>query len=511
MDRRRFLLSSAAAASAPLVPAGSLWSQAAASAHHLPASDVHYQRTKSYIEETPVPEYHWASDAAYERFRDMKFGVRVHWGLYSIEGLPNESWPFLSKSFAQRAAYNQLYKTWNPAGFDADAWLDLFEAGGAKMFSFTTKHHEGFSMFATRTRVRSRVDWTAPGGPQMVPCDLPYSIMETPFARDVVLELTTAAHKRNIAIDLYFSHPDWYDADFRPYALHPLQTGASIHDREVQQRQRQGAIFTVVSGPSPAEASRMMLRHREQLTELLTRYGRIDMLCLDQWLGPAVWPELRKTLLHIRTLQPDVMLRARGIGNYGDYYTPERFVPGGKENGTAPWFVIYPLGTSFSYDPNPANYKGADWIVHNLVDAVAKGGNFMVGIGPDGSGRFAPEAARQLKEAGGWLQVNGAGIYATRTRPGDLWQEGDAIRYTISKDGRTVYAFVLAWPGKSLTLGTVRPQPASNVTLLGSETPLAWTWDAASGATIRLPDDLQDEAHRPCRWVWCFKIAASQA
>lgn len=506
MNRRDFLFSAAAVSIAPARP---VRPQTGLPPHQLPPSDVHYQRTRSYVEEVPVAEYRWGSDAAYERFRDMKFGLRVHWGIYSIQGLPNESWPFLAKSFVERTAYNELYKTWNPTGFDAEAWLDLFQAGGAKMFSFTTKHHEGFSMFDTKTRVRSRVDWQAQGGPRIVPCDLAYCIMETPFRRDVVAELCAAAQKREMAIDLYFSHPDWYDTDFRPYAFHPLQTDTSITDRAVQARLRQGDIFTVAPDPSPTEVSRMMLRHRAQLTELLTRYGRIDMLCLDQWLGPAVWPELRKTILQIRALQPDVMLRARGIGNYGDYYTPERFVPGGKENGSVPWFVIYPLGSSFSYDPDPAKYKGGEWIVHNLVDAVAKGGNFMVGIGPDGSGRFAPEAARQLQQTGDWLRVNGEGIYATRPRPGDLWREGDLIRYTVSKDRSSTYAFALDWPRNSLNLRTVRPEPSSTVTMLGFKTALTWSWDVASGTTIRLPDELQDKSHRPCPWVWGFKIAAS--
>ena len=84
------------------------------------------------------------------------------------------------------------------------------------------------------------------------------------------------------------------------------------------------------------------------------------------------------------------MLRARGIGNYGDYYTPEGFVPGDKGNTDTPWFVIYPLGTSFSYERVAENHKGAAWVVRSLVDSVAKGGNFMVGIGPDGEGRFHP-------------------------------------------------------------------------------------------------------------------------
>lgn len=123
-------------------------------------------------------------------------------------------------SFADRQQYQQLYKTWDPSGFDADRWMNLFQESGMKMFAFTTKHHEGFSMFDTKTRVRQRANWTAPGGPAIESCDLAYSIMETPFRRDVVKELCDAAHKRGIKIDLYFSHPDWYDADFRPYVYH---------------------------------------------------------------------------------------------------------------------------------------------------------------------------------------------------------------------------------------------------------------------------------------------------
>ena len=169
------------------------------------------------------------------------------------------------------------------------------------------------------------------------------------------------------------------------------------------------------------------------------------------------------------------MLRARGIGNYGDYYTPEGFVPGSRENTAMPWFVIYPLGRSFSYEPDPARHKGGGWIIRNLVDAVAKGGAFMVGIGPDGSGRFHPTAIENLKEAGAWLRVNGEAIYATRPREGDLWHEGDNIRYTRSKDGRFVYAIALEWPGRRLTLEGVRPAAGSAVSMLGLTQPLAWT------------------------------------
>jgi alpha-L-fucosidase len=508
MNRREFV-----AATAALAASSALRGQSPASnPHGFPPSVIAFD---TEIEDTPIPEYHHAPTAAYESFQDMKFGVRIHWGIYSIWHRGAESWPYLPMSFEDRQKYMSLYKTWNPTAFDAGQWMDTFQQAGMKMFAFTSKHHEGFSMFDTKTRVRSRANWTAPGGPCIEPCDLAYSIMETPFRRDVVRELTDAAHKRDIKIDLYFSHPDWYDADFRPYAAHPLQVPSAAqlqlpHDIDLTLKQF-GGHPVIVPDPTPAEDARMIARHRAQLIELLTNYGTIDMLCLDIFLGRHSWPEMRKTILELRRLQPNVMLRNRGIGNYGDYYTPERVVPGTSPTSEKPWFTIYPLGSNFSYEPDAAKYKGASWIVHNLADTVAKGGGLMIGVGPSAQGDFHPEAVRQMKEAGDWLRVNGEAIYATRPREATLWSEstGDAkidVRFTRTKDRRYTYAIMTAWPGRQITLTTVRPRPNSTVTLLGSTTPIRYTFDAARGTTFTLPETLQRESNRPCDHAWSLRI-----
>ena len=246
----------------------------------------------------------------------------------------------------------------------------------------------------------------------------------------------------------------------------------------------------------------MVARHRAQLEELLTNYGEIHMLSLDQWFGPKVWPELRKTILQLRKLQPEVMLRARGIGNYGDYYTPEGFVPGDKSNTETPWMVIYPLASGFSFDPDASHYKGSRWIVHNIVDTAAKGGNFQVGIGPDASGRFHPVAIEQLRDVGRWLRVCGEGIYATRAREAAHWREGDEIRFTRAKDNRTVYCFALQWPGKSLTLQSVKPKADSKITMFGYPEPMKWKFDSALGLKIDIPEILQSEDRRPNQYAW---------
>jgi alpha-L-fucosidase len=481
------------------------------SLHRLPPENSHYQTVRDFIEEVPVHGYEWASPAAYEAFYDMKYGIRIHWGLYSVAGFHGESWPFLDLDYPARARYNQMYKTWNPVGFDADEWTSLFADNGMRMFAFTTKHHEGFSMWDTKTRVRNRIRWDGPGSPVIENCDLAYSIMETPFRRDVVKELTEAGHKRGLRISLYFSHPDWYDADFRPYADHPAQVPLSpeLDPEWKQARKKLGALLWMAPNPTPEEVKRMMARHRAQIEELLTNYGEIDMLSLDQWLGPKVWPQLRQTLFRIRELQPNVMVRARGIGNYGDYYTPEGYVPGSKANTTMPWMVIYPLAEGFSFDPVAAHYKGAQWIVHNIIDTVAKGGSFQVGVGPDAMGRFHPTAVEQIKQVGVWMKTAGGGIYATRSRAGDLWREGNSIRYTRSKDKRTVYCYALDWPGNSLRLTTVNPAAGSRITMFGYPEPLRWKYDSATGLTINLPESMADPSRRPTQYAWGWTMQVS--
>ncbi|MDR3232055.1 MAG: alpha-L-fucosidase, partial [Planctomycetaceae bacterium] len=171
----------------------------------LPESDGHYQMVKSYIEDEPDADYIHASEKAHEAFRDIKFSIRIIWGVYSKWGI-EASWPTLNYSFAKRQEYQELYKTFNPTEFDAEEWMQWFERCGMQAFAFITKHHDGFSMWHTKTRIVRRPNWLNPANRIIEKCDLAYSIEETPFKRDIVKELCDAAHKHDIKIDLYFSH-----------------------------------------------------------------------------------------------------------------------------------------------------------------------------------------------------------------------------------------------------------------------------------------------------------------
>lgn len=457
----------------------------------LPKNDAHWQPVASYVEETPHPDYKQAPESAREAFRDLKYGVRIHWGVYSMLGV-DASWPFLKMTNEQKQSYQELYRRFNPVDFDADEWMSFFRRNGMNVCAFTSKHHDGFSMFDTRTRVRRRVHWTAPGGPRLEECDLAYSIMETPFHRDIVRELSEAAKRHGVKLDLYFSHPDWYDADFRPFVDHPAAHCAGIPPR-------------VDPVAHPDQWRHFVERHREQLKEVVTRYNP-DLVCLDMWFDETAWPDLRETIKQIRKLRPNVMLRARGIGNYGDYYTPEGFVPGAKENTSMPWMVIYQLAGQWSYQPDPSRYHDGAWIVRNLVDCVAKGGAFMVGIGPDERGRFHPKAIEAIEVAGAWLRRNGEAIYGTRPRPGDLWKEGDSVRFTRSKDNRVLYAIASALPGDTLRLATVKPRPDATVRLLGEPGTLSWHADADGALVIELPARLLSALQQPDQLPYAFRI-----
>ena len=438
------------------------------------------------------PDYRHAGPEALERWQDWKFGLRIHWGLYTLVN-GGESWVIKAHEGDKEwlKNYYALSQQFNPTGFDAEEWMQIMKRGGMKYFSFTTKHHEGFCLWDTKTLQRG---FTKNPDGSFSEVTNHFSVMDSPFKRDIVGELVKAGRRNRLGVSLYYSHIDWHDWDF---GWDHQMWGKK--NRSPASNFWYDGTFTKKED-DPARWAACVQKERDQLTELLTKYGPIDSLCFDMSWIKSGQSDLNDIAKMCRQLQPNLLMRNRGIGNYGDYETPEQTVPEDPTEVKRPWQVIYPCSSGFSYKKND-RYRSQEWILENLIDIVAKGGNFQVGFGPDPQGKWPTEMIERVNYVGDWLKVNGESIYATR--PWHRFHEGKDLRFTRSKDGRYVYVISLVWPGESLTTSLVKAKPGSQVHLLGSDQALTWKQEGDL-LSIAIPPSIAD--HKPCAQAYAFKI-----
>jgi alpha-L-fucosidase len=431
------------------------------------------------------PNYHNAPAAAVEAWKDLKFGMRIHWGPYSVMGL-DASWPLQGSSREFQKIYFTLYQSFNPTDFRADGWAELAERAGMKYFVFTTRHHDGFSMFDTKTdvdsirRIPSKSSQGGVGATES--CRIHYSMMDTLYPNDIVDSLAQAFRKRGMGVGLYYSWPDWHDPDSLGDPRNMFYTGK----------------------PDPQREQRFLNRVREQVRELCTNYGDLLEISFDAGLPQTAWQETVKIVEMARELQPSVMFRERGIGPYGDFTTPEHWVPKDplKTPLGMPWEAIEQLGSDWAYTPND-NYKSKEWLLGTVIDVVAKGGNYMTGVSPMANGKFPTQTIERLAYVGAWLRTNGEAIY--KTRPWDTFKEGDDLRFTQSKNKKDLYAISMKWPGKSLVIRSARAVEGSEIVMLGAKHKLQWHQND-QGLVIAIPQVV--EQNKPCDQAYVFKIHA---
>jgi alpha-L-fucosidase len=435
-----------------------------------------------------------------EKWRDLKFGIIMHWGLYAQIGVV-ESWGLCSEdqSFQDRNGmnytdYKEMYfgliKKFNPQNFDPGKWADAAQKAGMKYMVFTTKHHDGFCMFDTR-----QTDFKITGK------DCPFHDNPESNIAKYVFE---AFRNKGFMTGAYFSKPDWHNPSYWTPLLATPNRNNNYDIRKYPERWKDFRDFTF-----------------NQINELTSDYDKLDILWLDGgWVRPdsTINDEVRswgydipkweqdinmpRIVQMARRNQPGILIVDRTVhGPYEDYRTPEQSVP-----DTAlpyPWESNMTMTQSWGYNFKP-EYKSTDFIIHTLIDVVSKGGNFLLNVAPTPDGTFEDEALKRLKEIGEWMNVNGEGIYATRHW--ECFGEGKNIRFTKSKDGKYLYVFAMEWPGATIQIKSLKTNKGLNTVMLGSKSKIRT--DVKNGVfTLRIPEGLQSPGSRPSKYAWVFKIS----
>ena len=346
-----------------------------------------------------------------EWFMNQGLGMFVHWSVDSQLGsVISHSMVGASDDYLDRFV-NELPKTFHPQRFDPDEWARLARVAGMKYVVFTTKHHSGFCMFDTKTT--------------------DFSIMNTPYGKDITRQVVHAFRRQGIGIGFYFSPDDFW-------MLHKQGKDVS--------RRRPEAL--------PHNNPELMAHNKAQLRELFTNYGPIDVLFIDG--EPNELKELAWEL------QPNCVI-TRGEMETPEQKTPDEPIPG-------PWEACYTLGTQWQFKPTNEDYKSGTQLIEMLIEIRAKGGNFLLNVGPQPDGVIPFEQERRIREMALWLFINGEAIY--HIRPWHVIREGD-IWFTKAKDGDTVYAILTKQPAwkkgerKDFSLRSVRATSQTAISVLG--------------------------------------------
>ncbi len=316
-----------------------------------------------------------------KEFADSKFGIFIHWGIYSMMG--DGEWVMTNQNIKHKR-YSQLAAGFYPSKFNAKEWIDIIKSSGAKYLCFTSRHHDGFSMFHS--------DFTD------------YNIVDaTPYKRDVLKELAEECNNQGIKLHLYYSHIDWGRDDF------PVG-GTGQNSGRDKAKENWDSYYLFMNN---------------QLTELLTNYGEIGAIWFDGvWDKPNFEWQLEKQYRLIHSIQPQCLIannHHKEIREGEDFQIFERDLPGqntagyseGQQVSELPLESCQTMNNTWGYNIVDDNYKSTKDIIHFLLRNVGMGANLLLNVGPGPDGSFPEEAATRLKEIGEWLEKYGESVYGT--------------------------------------------------------------------------------------------------
>lgn len=411
-------------------------------------------------------------DARMAWWREAKFGMFIHWGVYSVpagvwKGQPESGageW-LLHNDKIPIADYKALAAKFNPTKFDADAWVALAKAAGMKYMVITAKHHDGFAMFHSKAN--------------------PFNIYDaTPFKRDPLAELNVAAQKQGMKLGFYYSqYQDWTAPGGGCVGLH----WDKAQDGDFAQYLQTKAV--------------------PQIEELLDNYSPAPAVLWFDTPTKYMSPASAAKIVAVLNQHPNLIWNNRLGGNYhGDYETPEQHIPPNGYPGQD-WETCMTINNTWGYKTDDTNFKSTGMLLHNLIDIAAKGGNYLLNVGPDSTGVIPQPEQDRLLAIGRWLKVNGESIYGTSgSTLGDVHgtysatekdKHGNPIFDPVwdwrctTKPGE-IYIHIFKWPTGPFVLANV-PATVRKASLLADpeHKPLKFT-QTGTTVSIDLPPTAPD-------------------
>lgn len=374
-------------------------------------------------------------------FKKAKLGIFAHYGIYAV-GDVSEFWSFHNGNISYED-YMKQCEGFTASKYDPKQWAALFKRAGARYAVLTAKHHDGVALFDTQYSDLSVVK-------------------KTPAGRDLIAPYTEAMREAGLKVGIYFSLIDWSDPRYR--SVYPEGEKPEDHLKDV--------FATPAGGPEDPEKWEEFLQfNNNQLRELMTNYGTVDLLWFDgDWERSAnQWkcPEFRA---YLHSLNPNVIINSR-LQGYGDYETPEQGIPLYGPRGV--WEFCTTINTSWGYRPSDNDYKTSRMIVRMFCDCLTLGGNMLLDVGPKEDGTLDPRQVKILEDLGDWIHDNEEAVYDT----------GKGLDYrhflggsTLSEDRRTIYLFVYDKPSEYICLKGIKT-PVKRVSVLhtGEELPFRYT------------------------------------
>lgn len=395
-------------------------------------------------------------------WREARFGMFIHWGLYAI---PAGRWKgqkvggtgewIMHTAKIPVAEYEPLQQQFNPVKFDAQQWVDIARRAGMKYLVITSKHHDGFCLFDSKLT--------------------DYDVMGTPFGRDILKELADACHRAGLRICWYYSIMDWHHPDYLPRRAWDPRPGV------------------------PADFNRYVEHLKGQVRELLTNYGKIGVLWFDgEWENTWTHQHGKMLYQYVRSLDPDIIVNNRvdkgrqgmagltAAGDFaGDFGTPEQEIPATGLPGVD-WESCMTMNDTWGYKRDDHHWKSAETLIRNLIDIASKGGNYLLNVGPTAEGLIPEPSVERLTRIGQWMDTNGESIYGTSASPFRRLSWGRAT----AKPGK-LYLHVFDWPAGPLVVPGLKNRVQRAYLLADRSRSLAVS-ATPSGISVVLPKEAPD-------------------